>query len=55
MDPEEAPGAMAKGAGKLSPEGIAGLELFHVIWPSFLGLTPGDFFTEIVTALSVLV
>lgn len=46
---------MAKGAAKLSPEARAGLQLFHAIWPSFLGLALGDFVTEIVTALSVLV
>ena len=55
MDPEEAPEAMAKGAAKLCLEAKAGLELFCAIWPSFLGLALADFFTETVTALSVLV
>lgn len=38
-----------------TPEATAGLKLLQAIWPNFLGLALGNFFTEIVTALSVLI
>lgn len=43
------------GAAKLPPEATAGLKLLRAIWPHFLGLALGNFFTGIVTALSVLI